>query len=249
MINDRIITGGTIQLRPIAASNLRDQVEQRVRDAILDGTFRPGQRLVETTIADQLGVSRAPLREVFSALGREGLMMNIPRRGNFVVDFTDKDIEEIYSLRLLLEVGALQRAITRFSAEDLAELQSLVDRLGELAGSGSAPGEVVTLDLQFHARICRAADHGRLFQVWDSMRAQTQLLIGLTSRTHYQPGEPRQYHQAILDAIQAADLPRAEALLSDHIVDAQRRACLALYQTRSMEKGLAMEYDHTRMEE
>jgi DNA-binding GntR family transcriptional regulator len=235
MTISRVTNGGTIQLRPVSASNLRDQVEQRVRDAILDGTFLPGQRLVESTIADQLGVSRAPLREVFSALDREGLMVNVPRRGNFVVDFTDRDIDEIYSLRLLLEVGALRRAITRFTTEDLVELQDLVDRLGELAISGSAPGEVVRLDLLFHAHVCRAAEHGRLFQVWDSMRAQTQLLIGLTSRTHYQPGEPRQYHQAILDAIQAADLPRAETLLSDHIVDAQRRACLALRQKRSIE--------------
>lgn len=249
MINDRLTNGDAVQLRPVDMPNLRDRVELRLRDAILDGTFRPGQRLIESAIADQLGVSRAPLREVFSALGREGLVVNIPRRGNFVVDFTDKDIEEIYSLRLLLEVGALRRAITRFSAEDLIELQNLVDRLGELAILGSAPEEVVRLDLLFHACICRTADHGRLFLVWDSMRAQTQLLIGLTSRTHYQPGEPRQYHQAILDAIQAADLPRAEALLSEHIIDAQRRACLALHQTRSMEKGLAMAYDHTCMEE
>jgi DNA-binding GntR family transcriptional regulator len=249
MINGRDMNGGAIQLRPISASNLRDQVEQRVRDAILDGTFLPGQRLVESTIADQLGVSRAPLREVFSALGREGLMVNIPRRGNFVVDFTDKDIDEIYSLRLLLEVGALRWAITRFSAEDLAEMQALVDRLGELTAVGSAPDEVVRLDLQFHAAICRAADNGRLFQVWDSMRAQTRLLIGLTSRTHYQPGEPRQYHQAILDAIQDADLPRAEKHLSDHIIDARRRACLAMRQRRSLEEGLTLEDEETCMEE
>lgn len=248
MTNDRFTDGGTMQLRPVNASNLRDQVEQRVRDAILDGTFLPGQRLVESTIADQLGVSRAPLREVFSALSREGLVVNIPRRGNFVVDFTDKDIDEIYSLRLLLEVGALQRAITRFSAESLAELQALVDRLGELTASGSSPGEVVRLDLMFHAAICRAADHRRLFQVWDSMRAQTQLLIGLTSRTHYRPGEPRQYHQAILDAIRAADLPGAEVLLSGHIADAQRRARLALRQKRSMEEGLALEHEDTHAE-
>jgi DNA-binding GntR family transcriptional regulator len=137
MTNGRVTNGGSIQLRPVYASNLRDQVEQRVRGAILDGTFLPGQRLVESTIADQLGVSRAPLREVFSALGREGLVMNIPRRGNFVVAFTDKDIDEIYSLRLLLEVGALRRAITHFSAEDLIELQDLVNRLGELTASGS----------------------------------------------------------------------------------------------------------------
>jgi DNA-binding GntR family transcriptional regulator len=221
-------TNGSDRLRPVTVLNLRDQVEQSVRNAILDGTFHPGQRLVESTIADQLGVSRAPLREVFAALVREGLVVNIPRRGNFVVDFTDNDIEEIYSLRMLLELEALRRAIQRFKPEDHAELQDMVDRLGELVSSGSDPAEVVNLDLLFHARICRIAHHGRLFQAWDSMRAQTQLLIGLTSRTPYEPGEPRRHHQAILDAIQAADLPGAEAILVQHIEDAQRRARLAL---------------------
>lgn len=227
---------GDVRLQPVNARNLRDQVDQRVRDAILDGTFRPGQRLVETAIADQLGVSRAPLREVLAALGREGLVVNIPRRGNFVVSFTDKDIEEIYSLRSLLELGALREAITRFTPDDLAEMQRLVDRLGELTASRSDPAEVVKLDLIFHERICRAAGSGRLYQVWESTRFQTQLLIGLTSRTHFdQPGEPRQLHQEILNAIKAGDLPCAELLIANHLEDARRRACRALQQLRQHE--------------
>jgi DNA-binding GntR family transcriptional regulator len=229
---------GDIRLRPVNALNLRDQVDQRVRDAILDGTFRPGQRLVETAIADQLGVSRAPLREVLAALGREGLVVNIPRRGNFVVTFTDKDIKEIYGLRLLLELGALREAIRRFTPDDLAEMQRLVDRLGELTALGSDPAEVVKLDLIFHECICRAAGNGRLYQVWESTRFQTQLLIGLTSRTHFnQPEEPRQLHQEILDTIKTDDLPRAELLMANHLEDARRRACLALQQMRQLENG------------
>ena len=227
------------QLRPVSVYNLKDMIEQRVRDAILDGTFRPGQRLVETAIADQLGVSRAPLREVMSGLEREGLVVNIPRRGNFVIDFADKDIEEIYSLRNLLEVGALRRAIDRFTAADLAQMQSIVDSLGELTGPRYNHQQVVTLDLVFHEHICRIADHGRLLQVWNSMRLQTQLLIGLTSRTHLdQPGQPREHHQAILNAIMAADLQRAEAELTEHMQDAQRRALMALQQTRELETDL-----------
>ena len=216
------------QLQPISMPNLREHIEQRVRAAILNGTFKPGERLVESTIADQLGVSRAPVREVLSALEREGLVVNIPRRGNFVIDFTDKDIEEIYSLRLLMEIGALHRAIDRFTAQDLAEMQQLVDRLGTVGNSGE-DDEIVRVDLLFHERICRAADHGRLYQVWNSMRLQTQLLIGLTSKTQYDyPEQPREYHERILKAIRVKDLAATESMLTDHIQDAQRRALLAL---------------------
>ena len=98
-------TQGT-PLQPLNVQNLRGHIQEKLCTAILNGIFKPGERLVESAIAEQLGVSRAPVREVLSALEREGLVITIPRRGNFVVDFTDKDIEEIYSLRTLLEIGA-----------------------------------------------------------------------------------------------------------------------------------------------
>lgn len=224
------------QLQPLNVLNLRYHITQRIRDAILDGTYKPGERLVETAIASQLGVSRAPVREALSALEREGIVINAPRRGYFVIEFMDKDIDEIYSLRLLLEIGASQRAISRFTEEDIAEMQSVIDRLDEAAHQKSDPGTIVSLDLSFHELICRIADHGRLYSVWKSMLLQTQILIGLTSRTHYQyPEQPKKLHQAILDAIRDKDLKRAESSLVDHILDAQRRAYMALRTLRSDE--------------
>ena len=222
------------RLHRVHALNLRDHIEHQMREAILTGKFKPGERLVETPIADQLGVSRAPVREVLLALEREGLVVNIPKRGSFVIDFDDKDVEEIYSLRLLLEIGALRRAVNRFSADDLVEMQKLVDCLGELTTTGNnVPDEVVEIDLVFHEHLVRAADHNRLFCTWKSMRLQTQLLMGLTSQTDYDyPSQPRQYHQEILDAINAKDLTTAEALLTVHIQDAQRRAWMALQALR-----------------
>jgi DNA-binding GntR family transcriptional regulator len=220
-------------LQHVTIRNLRDQVEGQVRDAILNGVFRPGERLVETTLADQLGVSRAPLREVLSALERDGLVVSIPRRGCFVIDFTDKDIEEIYSLRLLVEVAALRRAIACCMPEDVAELQEMVDRLGDLVTAGDNPGEVVHLDMLFHEKFCRLANHGRMYSVWNSMSLQTRLLMGLTSKTRYdRPTQPRDFHQGILDAVKAGDLQTAEALLTAHIEDAERRAREAMRMLR-----------------
>ena len=225
------------QLQPLDVLNLRDHITQRVRGAILDGTYKPGERLVETAIADQLGVSRAPVREALSALEREGLVANAPRRGYSVIDFTDKDIDEIYSLRLLLEIGALRRAVERFTEQDLAEMQRVVDELDEAARQKTDSEKIVALDLAFHDLICRAADHSRLYSAWNSMRLQTQLLISLTSRTHYDnPEQPGELHRRILDAIWDKDLKRAEATLTDHILDAQRRAYMALRALRSSER-------------
>ncbi|MBM4456361.1 MAG: GntR family transcriptional regulator [Chloroflexi bacterium] len=218
-----------VLLQPLNVQNLRGHIHYHLRAAILDGTFKPGERLVESVIAEQLGVSRAPVREVLMALEREGLVNNIPRHGNFVVDFTDKDIEEIYSLRLLLERGALERTIERATEKDLAEIQALVDQLGELTARGGDLHRTVEADLLIHERICRAADHGRLLQWWNSIRWQTQLLIGVTSRTTYDyPTQPQRNHQAILDPLRAKDLASAEAALVAHMGDAQARAHRAL---------------------
>ena len=219
------------QLRQVQALNLRTQIEQEVRDAILRGVFKPGERLPESVIASQLGVSRAPVREVLSALERDGLVVNIPRRGNFVFDFSEKDIDEIYSLRLLLEIGALHRAFDHFTEKDFEEMQTLVNRLGEADQQNMDPLDVMHIDLSFHETIFRVADHSRISDIWNRLRMQTQLLIGWTTSTHYSD-QPMQLHQQILDAIRARDLLAAEAVLRDHILDGRDRALQQLSKIR-----------------
>ncbi|MFN8471869.1 MAG: GntR family transcriptional regulator [Anaerolineae bacterium] len=218
----------SMHLEPLNVVNLREHIKREVCNAILSGVFKPGGRLNEAQIADQLGVSRAPVREALASLEREGIVTSIPRRGYFVVNFTDKDIEEIYSLRRLLELGALQRAMPRINSGHIDELQRIVDGMGEEAQGQSDPGRMIILDTSFHGMICQVADNSRLYSAWAAMRLQTWLLIGLTSRTHSgTPDDPKEFHQRILDAIKANDLPLAEARLSEHLEDAERRARMA----------------------
>ncbi len=212
------------RLKPIDNSGLRNQIEEQVRTAIVDGFLKPGDHLIESAIAEQLQLSRAPVREALSALERDGIIVYYPRRGYFVIEFTQKDIEEIYSLRLLLETGALRHAIHHLSDADIQRMQEIVDTLGQIEEKWEQ-SRIANLDLSFHELICKAADNSRLYSVWDRMRMQTWMLMGVTTRTHYdRPQNHKQFHQQILDAILDKDLARAEVLLSDHIVDAQQRA-------------------------
>lgn len=228
------------QLQPLQVLNLRDHIARRISSAILHGTYQPGDRLVESTIADQLGVSRAPVREALSALEQDGIVVQIPRRGYSVVNFTGKDIEEVYSLRVLLEVAALQRAIERATEEDLAQMQQTVDALGQVALEKKDSDAIVGTDLLFHEYICRIADHGRLLSAWNSLRMQTQLLVGVTSKTHYShPDQPKELHQQILDAMRDKDAQRAEKALTSHMRDAERRAKIALKKIRAEEEELS----------
>ena len=212
-------------IRPVIASNLRSNIELEIRNLILQGVFKPGERLVESEIAEKMEISRTPLREVFSALEREGLVVNIPRRGNFVVDFTSDDIEEIYSLRLLLEVGAIKRLVSHLTQKDIDYFQSLIDQLGKIVSITGKDEQITELDLAFHEHICICAGHTRLLNAWRSMIMQTRMLIGVTSQTYFQsPDIPKSMHQRILDAIVQRDVDKAEEMLVEHFVDAQSRA-------------------------
>lgn len=215
--------------QPLGNSSLREQIEQRVREAILDGDLGIGEHIVESTLAEQLGVSRAPVREALSALERDGLITLIPRRGYFVAEFSPSDIEEVYDLRAILELGALPFVIEQLTSEDIADFQALIDVFDQAVKTGQMRSEIVNIDLSFHGLICRKANNSRLFSAWRSMRLQTGMLIGLTSQTKYDyPEQPVEFHQRILDAIIDKDLDLATSLLREHISDAKLRALASL---------------------
>jgi DNA-binding GntR family transcriptional regulator len=217
------------QFALIETQNLRVQIENDIKMAILNGVFRPGERLVESVIANQMGVSRAPVREVLSALEREGLVVNIPRRGNFVISFSEKDIEEIYSLRVLLEIGALRRANERFTEDDFKKLEEISYELGEAVTRQDDQISIVNLDLSFHEYIYHVADHSRMYSIWKSIRAQTQFLISVTSKTRYDyPSQPMKLHMDLIEGFRKRDLSVSEARLTDHILDARERAMESL---------------------
>ncbi len=219
----------TSRFSPIEVPNLRSHIEQHIRTAIITGVFKPNEHLIEATIAEQLGVSRSPVREALSALEREGLIVNLPRKGYHVIHFAEKDIAEIYSLRLLLEREAMRRAIERLSSVQATLLQETVDQIGLVAHLPAERTRLVALDLSFHDRICQIADHSRLYFAWNSMRQQTAMLISLTSITHSnEPDQHQEIHQRILDAMRARDFAQADGLLHDHICEAERRAHKAL---------------------
>jgi len=223
------INGDIHRLDKLEAFNLRDRVEKELRDAILSGIFRPGQKLVESDIAEQLDVSRAPVREALTALERDGLVIDIFRRGYFVAEFTEEDIEEIYSLRLILEIGGLRRAYPLLIEKDFKLLQGIIDELGFKLSNHESQNEIVNIDLSFHEYILLCAKNKRLHEMWNKLRTQSQLLISVTSQTRYEyPGQPKAMHQSLLDAIQFNGIEGAEKELTFHILDAQERAIKTL---------------------
>ena len=204
---------------PVDETSLRDQVANNIRRAIDAGALKPGERLVEADIAGQMGTSRAPVREAIRLLEQEGLVTNVPRRGSFVVELDRKDIEEIYSLRSVLEVLAVREALPRLTAEDLEGLDDLIKEM-ILAADERDMTKLVEADLEFHQRIVRFASHRRLLDVWQRMYIQLRLFLAMKDQLYDNPRDVAETHIPLLEAFRSGDVETAHQVMSNHIINA-----------------------------
>src|SRR5204863_5143323 len=138
--------------------------------------LKPGERINEGQLASRLQISRGPLREALAGLATHGLVIKIANRGNFVVNFSLEDVTEVCTLRATLEQFALRLLVQRADPADLAEMGRLVREMA--APAIDDPERVISeLDLQFHAALVKAAHHKRLFDAWNNLRPQIQILL------------------------------------------------------------------------
>lgn len=209
----------------IDRDSLANKIAERLRQSFVSGALAPGTKLVETEIAEQLGVSRNPLREALRILQAEGLVESRHNRGAYVAQLTEADLEEIYGLRLVLEVYAVRRAAERSTPEQADRLQSLVDEMNSATQSGDY-GAAANIDLQLHAAIWEMSGHQRLLQILAGMRLQIRMFLTVNTQLYENLVVIAvSDHQKIVDAIRNHDGTAAAQLMETHID-------LALRQTR-----------------
>jgi DNA-binding GntR family transcriptional regulator len=212
---------------PITNRTLVDTVVETLRESILSGRFAPGERLVEAELARELAISRGPIREALALLEKDGIVVNLPRRGKFTTAFDVRTIDEIYSLRKVIEPYAVELIIASLSD---AKRDALLESVAELRQAADA-GDVLVLaerDIAFHNRLYDLAEHELLRKVWtEAMAGKLRMLLNVTVRTH-QPTSTAENHRVIVDAMLDKNVRRSRALIADHIDDAWRRAKAAL---------------------
>lgn len=212
------------QLVRITSPTLVQSAVQALRQSILDGAFEPGERLVEARLAEQLGISRGPLREALHLLEQEGIVANSPRRGKFVASLDDRLIDELYTLRKALEVFAVERVVAIAGSDALDELRASIARMREDAEAGDVPA-TAREDIFFHGLLYRLADHSLLERAWlENIAGKLRILTNTTTRTHPFLEEPVHRHEVILKAIEARDPERARMEVAIHVEDARLRA-------------------------
>ena len=150
---------------------LRDVVFQTLRQAILRGELRPGERLMEIHLAQKLGVSRTPVREAIRKLELEGLVLMIPRKGAVVAEITISDLEDVLEVRMALEELAVKHACRRITPEQLEQMEHLAEAFQKTL-YGDDVGACAQADVRFHEAIYEATGNGRLVQILNNLREQ-----------------------------------------------------------------------------
>ena len=194
-----------------------EAVCDRIRASILAGDLPAGAKLVEADLARQFGVSRGPIREALRELSREGLVVDLPRRGTFVCTLTQTDLTEVYAVREALELVAVREATASATEAELAGLAEAHREMDE-TWRGSDWNAAITADARFHLTLIRLAKNKRMETIYEQMGAQTVLLLVTASSSDVSlRGAPLQaIHRAIAEAVVARDKTAARKAISDH---------------------------------
>lgn len=195
---------------------LREQVVDVLRDAIVQGEFKPGQPLVETELANQLGVSRAPIREALQTLNSEGLLETVPYRGTTVRRLSRSDIEELYSLRSVLEVFAVRRIIAHKRPEDVAVLRIHFQDMLKTADEGNLK-KINDIDRSFHTTLIELSGHSMLISIWGGVALRVRQVMALLNEMNADMKQIAYNHLPLIEAIDAGDEGKATELIARHV--------------------------------
>lgn len=204
---------------------LRDVVFRTLRQAILHGELKPGERLMEIHLAERLGVSRTPIREAIRKLELEGLVVMIPRRGAVVASITEKDLKDVLEVRRTLELLACEVACERITPELLEELKGAKEEFGRLKETEDV-NRLAAVDVKFHEIIYVATGNDRLISILNNLREQMyryrlEYLKDRSSRERLD-----KEHQEIYLGIKNGDKEAVSAAVCIHI-DNQETAILS----------------------
>ncbi len=211
-------------LRPIKLDSykpLRELVCENIRQAIIDGTFSPGERLMEIQLADEMGVSRTPVREAI---------------GTYVADISIKDINEVYEIRTSLDVLAAGLAAERINDDELETLQRLLVEIGQHIEENNMD-KIVEVDIAFHDVLYQASRNERLRNIINNLREQITVIRGRSMMYPGRLADTMEEHRALVDSIAARDVERAQNAARIHLENAEHTLLKDMVESHNEKKN------------
>jgi DNA-binding GntR family transcriptional regulator len=213
-------------LAEIITKPLRESIADSIRDSIITGKLKPGERLLEVNIAKTLGVSRTPTREAFLQLDSEGFLEILPRKGAVVSTLSAKDTKDLYSVRSVLEGLAVRLSIINITDNEIKDLVLLNAKLDSAANGKSNHLKMsIEINHKFHDIINRCSNNEKLCQMIDLLRKQTMRCnqIYLSVGQHLKQSVDE--HKEIIAALKSKDANLAEKVMREHVESAGEFLC------------------------
>lgn len=205
--------GASAALAPIEQTPLKVQIADQLRRAIVTGRLRPGDVLVETALAEQLNVSRAPIREAVQILENDGLVETVAYKGKRVKPLTVREVVETCEMRTVFEVTAARRILASGTAVDA--LWQPCREMEQAAAAGDRVA-LVAADEAFHRRLIELSDHMLLTQLWAALYLRIHQIMSLRNDRDVNLADIAANHPPIVRALAARDGALAERLIAEH---------------------------------
>lgn len=200
---------------------MREIVFEKIKGAIYEGRLKKEDRLVESTIAENLGVSRTPVREALRQLESEGLVKNYPRRGAVVQGISIEDAVEIYDLREVLEGLMARKTCENISDGEIRELRKILLRMRDSI-DGKDFEYYLDLHRDYNQLLMNNCKSQRLISMINNIHEYLASLRGITLTTKDRREEAYHEHVGIVEALEQRDAQRVEVLARDHAVNAKK---------------------------
>ncbi len=205
--------------RRIHQPSLVRMAAETIREMVLSGELRPGDRLVEERLTEELGISRPPLREALRLLEQEGLLLSMPRRGVIVTPLSAQDVYEIFTLRTTYERMAIELGVPCKDPELLARCHRAVNAMVQ-AAKAEDRGQFVRSSFEFHVAIVGLARHRRLEDAYRGLSLQLQIYIAANTRAREERNESLdeniERHRRLLAAVESGDRENVLSELANH---------------------------------
>lgn len=195
---------------------VRELVLERLREAILNRTLKPGDRVVEAELAQVFNVSRTPVREALRVLEAEGLLRRIPRKGLFVRGITREDVVEIYSIRIALESLAVSIAVERITPVEISRLAKLVDQMKKYTESKESD-KLFSVCQEFNDILVRASRMPRLIKLVKVYMEYLEQFRAISMAKHERQVAALREHEEILRAVVNRNPQEAEMAVKRHL--------------------------------
>ena len=197
-------------------TTIREQVYKILRDDICQGVYAPGTRLQEVELAENLSVSRSPVREALRQLAADGLLLEIPNKGVYVKEFTVRDIEEIYELRVMLESYGINHSADRLTSVRRERLLGLLSEMESFLEKGDVQS-YTALDEKLHSHIVHLGENSLINDTYDRVRSMNQQFRILSLMDEERFRESLDEHKEIIHGLVTGDLKHADDVNRAHL--------------------------------